>query len=97
LSYPEYAKAGAIPNETIVLQPGPLQFSGTMLEHLRKLGLVVEIDNGTLELRSSFVACKTGIPLSPEQAKLLVHLEKPLIEFKIKVESFWVDGKVEEY
>ena len=97
LSCPEYAKAGTIPQETIVLEAGPLEFNPSMMEQLRKLGLVVEMNKGSLELRSSFIVARAGEPLSPEQAKLLAHMQRPLINFSIQVESFWSGGNLEEF
>jgi mRNA turnover protein 4 len=97
LSYPEFAKAGTVAEESIVLNPGSLDFNPSKMEHLRKLGLAVEIVNGSLELKSSFVVAKAGAPLTPEQAKMLVHLNNPIINFKIEVLSFWSNGKIEEF
>ena len=97
MELPEYAKAGATPKESIVINPGLLDFNPSMLEQLRKLGLVVEINNGILELKNAYTAAKADVPLTPEQAKMLVHLNKPIINFKIDIVSFWSNGKLEEY
>ncbi len=67
-----------------------------MLDQLRKLGLVVEINDGKVILREDFFAAKEGVPLTPEQAKLLVHLNMKLIAFSIKIVSHWCDGEYEE-
>ena len=68
-----------------------------MLDQLRKLGLVVEIDNSVVVLRSEYIAAKAGEPLSPEQAKALVHLKQPIEKFKIIVNSMWSNGEFEEF
>lgn len=67
-----------------------------MLDQFRKLGLVVEVDNGVMMLREPFVAASKGIPLSPEQAKVLVHQEIPVDEFKVKMLCMWSDGEFQE-
>lgn len=67
-----------------------------MLDQLRKLGLTVELDNGTVSLKSMFIAASKGEPLTPEQAKLLVHMNIPLITFKINVVGSWCGGEFKE-
>ena len=67
-----------------------------MLDQLRKLGLVVEIDDTVIHLREPFTAATAGIPLTPEQAKMLAHLEKRTVEFSIKMLCYWFDGAYEE-
>uniref|UniRef100_A0A7S3H0N5 Large ribosomal subunit protein uL10-like insertion domain-containing protein n=1 Tax=Spumella elongata TaxID=89044 RepID=A0A7S3H0N5_9STRA len=93
----DFAKAGAIPTEEIVLQPGVLDFPVTMLDTLRKLGMVVEVDDGTVVLRSPITISSVGVPLTPEQAKILVKLDTRTIDFKVKVEASWENGKFKEY
>jgi hypothetical protein len=67
-----------------------------MLDQFRKLGLVVEVENGVMMLREPFTAATKGTPLSPEQAKVLVHQEIPVDEFKVKMLCMWSDGEYEE-
>ena len=43
--------------------------------------------------RNEFIVASNGLPLTPEQAKILVHLKKPIEHFKINMECFWSDGK----
>lgn len=93
----DFAKAGAIPTEEIVLQPGVLDFPTTMLDTLRKLGMVVEVEDGTVVLRSPITISSVGVPLTPEQAKILVKLDTRTIEFKVRVEASWENGKYKEY
>lgn len=92
----DYAKAGAIPDDDFLLEVGVIPFPTHMLDHFRKLGLTVEVDDGTIVLRTPFYAASRGVPLTPEQAKLLVHFEKKIIKFSIKVLSHWHDGEFEE-
>lgn len=67
-----------------------------MLDQLRKLGMTVELDNGVISLKSMFIAAAKGEPLTPEQAKVLVHMKMPLISFKINVVGSWCNGEFEE-
>ena len=93
---PEYAKAGAVLEEDVILPPGPLTFPATMLDQLRKLGLVVEIDDSVIHLREPFTAASAGVALTPEQAKMLAHLEMRTVNFSIKMLCYWFDGTYEE-
>jgi mRNA turnover protein 4 len=67
-----------------------------MINQLRKLGMIVEIEDGLAYLREPYNAAKNGEPLTPEQAKVLVHFEKRLAEFKIDIACFWSNGNYEE-
>ena len=79
-----------------MLEIGPLDFHSSIHEQLRKLGMAVELNNGKLELCDRFTVTTAGTPLTPEQAKVLVHMRKPLINFKVDITSFWAAGRVEE-
>jgi len=94
--HPDFAKAGAIPDEDVVLKPGQLPFAAGMLDQLRKLGLVVELDDGKVMLRSTFVVAKKGAALTPEQAKVLIHLDKKLVQFTITLDCVWSNGVYEK-
>ena len=93
---PDFAKAGAVPKEGLEIPAGALTFPATMIDQLRKLGLVLEIDNGVLMLRESCVVAQAGVPLNPEQAKILHHLNQPIVEFKINLQCVWSNGKFED-
>ena len=93
---PEFGKAGTIVNRDIIIPPGPLKFSVSMLDQFRKLGLVVEVENGVMMLREPFVAARKGEPLTPEQAKVLVHQEIYVDEFRLRMLCRWSDGEFEE-
>ena len=94
---PEFALAGTIPNEDVIMQIGPLDFPTSMLDQFRQLGLIAEINDSKMILREKFVAAKKNVPLTPEQAKVLVHLNKPLVDFTIKLECHWNDGKYTDF
>jgi Insertion domain in 60S ribosomal protein L10P len=95
-SSPEFAKSGAIIREDVILPPGPLSFPATMLDQLRKLGMIVEIDDTVVHLRESYTAATAGVALTPEQAKALAHLDMRTVNFSIKMLCYWFDGTYEE-
>jgi mRNA turnover protein 4 len=94
-SRPDFAKSGTIPEEDISMIPQvfPIeQFPVSMLDELRKLGMKVEIDDSKVALRETFSVCKAGVPITPEQARILVKMDKRLINFTIKLQCSWEDG-----
>lgn len=93
MTFIDFAKAGFVAQEDITIDIGPLkQFPTDMLEQLRKLGMVVEVDNGVVVLRNKFKAAVGGKPLTPEQCKALQHLDIKLCPFVVKLLCFWTDG-----
>jgi mRNA turnover protein 4 len=96
-SVPEFAKAGTVPDQSITLDAGPLPFPISMMQELRKMGLVVEVEAGGLQLRDAATIASAGSPLTPEQAKILTKLDMKLIDFKIKLLCRWEDGAYQEY
>jgi hypothetical protein len=66
------------------------------VDHLRKLGLVLEIEDGHVFLRTQFLAAQEGAPLTAEQAKVLVHIKRPLSQFRLSLVCYWSDGHYEE-
>lgn len=92
----EFAKAGAVPEETVVMEAGPTPFPVSMVDELRKLGLVVEVEDTTVVLRQSHTVATAGVPITPDQAKLLVKMERRIVNFKINLISCWADGKFTE-
>eukprot|EP00599_Poterioochromonas_sp_BG-1_P014054 CAMPEP_0173163152 /NCGR_PEP_ID=MMETSP1105-20130129/19752_1 /TAXON_ID=2985 /ORGANISM="Ochromonas sp., Strain BG-1" /LENGTH=203 /DNA_ID=CAMNT_0014083157 /DNA_START=14 /DNA_END=626 /DNA_ORIENTATION=+ len=83
-SSPDFAKAGAIPEETIVLPPGELPFPTTMLDELRKLGMTVEIEDGKVILREELTS------------KNISEVDRPIINLTITLLCKWEDGSYEE-
>lgn len=67
-----------------------------MLDELRKLGMIVEVEDGKVVLRQSIDIATSGVPLTPEQARLLVKFERPIIRFSIKILCKWENGKFKE-
>ena len=86
-----------MPTEEIVLQPGVLDFPVSMLDVLRKLGMVVEVEDTHVVLRTPITIASVGVPLTPEQAKILVKLNTKIIEFKVSVECAWENGEFSEF
>lgn len=64
-----------------------------MLDQLRKLGMIVEIEDTQLMLREPYTAAKEGVALTPEQARVLTHFGKKLASFEIELMCHWTDGK----
>lgn len=86
----EYARAGHVAQETIVLPEGPQpEFSHAIEPHLRSLGLPTKLDKGIVHLYTSFTACEKGKMLTPEQAKILKLFARPLAEFRITIKCSW--------
>lgn len=50
-----------------------------------------------MQLREQYIAAQVGVPLTPEQAKILVHLDRKVDTFKINLLAFWHEGRFEEY
>ena len=107
LAMPEYAKCGTICPETItitseyMLNDAANCYPICMMELLRKLGLPVEVRNGSLALaggRTSYVVCTKGKELTAEQCKILVHMGIKLSVFRINLLRRWEkkDGAIEE-
>ena len=93
LTFIDFAKAGFVPQETITVEAGPLpKFPTDMIEQLRKLGMMVEVENGVLMLRNKFKAAVKDKALTPEQCKALAHMDIKLCPFVVKLLCFWTDG-----
>ncbi|EGR30639.1 hypothetical protein IMG5_127430 [Ichthyophthirius multifiliis] len=71
----EYAKAGTIADETIILQKDSdvfKTFSHSMDNYLRQLGIDVMLNKGELQIQTDFILCQKGKAINTEQAKILV-------------------------
>jgi mRNA turnover protein 4 len=94
----EFAKEGFVSKEKVELKTGPLEFFPHSLEpRLAKLGLPVELKNGIIHLVKDFVVCQVGDKLTPEQAKILKHLEMEMAEFSMNLVSHWSNNKFETF
>jgi Insertion domain in 60S ribosomal protein L10P len=87
LAVPDFANAGFVPQESVTLPMGATAHPTSMLEQLRKLGMLVEVQDSKLWLRKECALCVAGEPLSPEQAKLLVSASRVSFHVYLTVES----------
>lgn len=86
----EYARAGHVAQETIVLPEGPQpEFSHAIEPHLRSLGLPTKLDKGVVHLYTNYTACEKGKMLTPEQARILKLFARPLAEFRVTIKCSW--------
>ncbi|XP_076639292.1 ribosomal protein LP0-like [Colletes latitarsis] len=80
----EYARSGFIIEETITLPEGPMpEFAHSLEPHLRQLGMPTALQKGVVTLIKEYNVCKKGQALTPEQARILKLLDKPLATFKL--------------
>ncbi|XP_070505791.1 mRNA turnover protein 4 homolog [Chironomus tepperi] len=87
----EFARGGFKAAETVVLPEGPLpDFSHAIEPHLRKLGMPTSLQKGIVTLISEYTVCKKGQTLTPEQAKILKLLNRPLAKFRVNVECCYL-------
>lgn len=88
----EYARSGFRATETVQLPEGPLpEFSHAMEPHLRTvLGMPTKLEKGIVTLYKEFLVCKEGQILTPEQAKVLKLISKPMAEFRLNIECCWI-------
>lgn len=93
----EFARGGFKAAETVTLPEGPLpDFSHAIEPHLRKLGMPTSLQKGIVTLIGEYTVCKKGQTLTPEQAKILKLLGRPLAKFKVNVECCYLkDGGFE--
>lgn len=83
----EFARSGFKATETVKLSEGPLEdFSHAIEPHLRKLGMPTKLDRGKVTLISPYTVCEKGQTLTPEQAKILKLVGRPLAKFRVNVE-----------
>ncbi|XP_053664818.1 mRNA turnover protein 4 homolog [Anopheles marshallii] len=80
----EFARGGFRATKTVKLKPGPLKdFSHAIEPHLRSLGMPTKLDRGIVTLYKEYTVCEKGKLLTPEQARILKLLGKPMATFKV--------------
>uniref|UniRef100_A0A182FIA6 Ribosome assembly factor mrt4 n=1 Tax=Anopheles albimanus TaxID=7167 RepID=A0A182FIA6_ANOAL len=80
----EYARSGFRATQTVKLDAGPLEeFSHAIEPHLRSLGMPTKLDRGVVTLYKEYTVCEKNKVLTPEQARILKLLGKPMAKFKI--------------
>eukprot|EP00041_Stephanoeca_diplocostata_P006022 m.73534 g.73534 ORF g.73534 m.73534 type:complete len:219 (+) comp16124_c0_seq14:267-923(+) len=89
-SEPEYARAGNVATDTVVLEEGPMkQFSHSIEPHLRALGMPTTLNKGIVTCSKKFTVCKKGDVLTPERASILKLLENRMANFKVVITHEW--------
>uniref|UniRef100_A0A2M3ZGF9 Ribosome assembly factor mrt4 n=1 Tax=Anopheles braziliensis TaxID=58242 RepID=A0A2M3ZGF9_9DIPT len=84
----EYARSGFRATQTVKLEAGPLEeFSHAIEPHLRSLGMPTKLDRGVVTLYKEYTVCEKNKVLTPEQARILKLLGKPMAKFKIIINS----------
>lgn len=96
-TYEDFARAGFESDEDIVIPMGELSLDRSMLDHLRKQGMIVELELGKIILRQDFIAATAGEPLTPEQCRVLKLLDRRLVQFSANLLCHWGNGEFEEY
>ncbi|XP_058466392.1 mRNA turnover protein 4 homolog [Malaya genurostris] len=82
----EFARSGFQATKTVRLKEGPLEeFSHAIEPHLRSLGMPTKLERGIVTLYKDFTVCEKGKLLTPEQARILKLLGKPMAKFKVVV------------
>ncbi|XP_076685346.1 ribosomal protein LP0-like [Andrena cerasifolii] len=80
----EYARSGFVTEESITLPEGPMpEFPHSIEPHLRQLGMPTALQKGIVVLLKEYAVCKKGQTLTPEQARILKLLDRPLATFKL--------------
>jgi len=86
----EYARSGFTATETVTLPAGPLEeFAHSMEPHLRSLGLPTKLEKGVVTIYSDYTVCEEGKVLTPEQARILKLLGKPMAKFRLTMKCSW--------
>ncbi|KAL8160166.1 hypothetical protein V2J09_001703 [Rumex salicifolius] len=94
----DFARTGSIATDKVELKEGPLdQFTHEMEPFLRKQGLPVRLNKGSVELVSDYVVCEEGKPLSPEAARILRLLGNQMATFKLQLVCRWTSDEFEFY
>jgi len=84
----DFARAGFVPAAAVRVEAGPLPaLPHTMLDPLRKLGMPVVLEKGTLVLPQPYSLCTAGRAITPEQGRLLKHFGHALAVFKVALVS----------
>ncbi|KAL5286101.1 MRTO4 family protein [Megaselia abdita] len=86
----EYARGGFKATETVILPAGPMEeFAHSIEPHLRKLGMPTKLEKGIVTLFKSYTVCEEGKVLTPEQARILKLIAKPMAEFRLTIKCGW--------
>ncbi|EGG20010.1 ribosomal protein L10 family protein [Cavenderia fasciculata] len=93
----DHARAGFVPKETVVIPAGTIDMLHSQEPYLRKLGMPTLLKAGIISLESDFNLCEEGIPVTPDQAKLMQLFDKKISEFSFRVVGVWSDDAFEAF
>jgi mRNA turnover protein 4 len=94
----DFARSGEVVHETVIIPAGPVEnMPHSLEERLLSLNLPIEVKDGAINFRNEHTACKAGEALTPEQAKVLKHFDRPLSQFKVNLRCYWSSGAFEEF
>eukprot|EP00594_Rhizosolenia_setigera_P006265 CAMPEP_0178941122 /NCGR_PEP_ID=MMETSP0789-20121207/1213_1 /TAXON_ID=3005 /ORGANISM="Rhizosolenia setigera, Strain CCMP 1694" /LENGTH=256 /DNA_ID=CAMNT_0020620285 /DNA_START=178 /DNA_END=948 /DNA_ORIENTATION=- len=94
----DFARAGSVAPKKVILTTEQVEIHPvSMIDHFRKLGLPLEIQNGKLKMMETssinkhggYLICNEGDTLSVEACKLLVHFGIQLSEFRVQLVCLW--------
>lgn len=86
----DYARSGFRATETVTIEEGPQdEFCHSIEPHIRKLGLPSKLDKGIVVLYKDYTVCNKGQLLTPEQAKILKLIAKPIATFRLTIKCHW--------
>ena len=85
-SEPDFARTGAIAEETVTMEEGPLpQFGHAMEPQLRAIGMPTALKKGVIHLIKDHLVCTKGDKLTSEQARILKLLGHQVTALTIKL------------
>ncbi len=98
-SEPDFARAGFVATETVVLPKGAVaQFSFSQEPYLRtQLMMPTALERGTVVLVQDFTVCQQGVALQPNQARILKLIGNKMATMTFRVRCSWSNGEFEAY
>jgi hypothetical protein len=92
---PDFARSGFVPASTVAVPPGPLPTDAwphTQADTLAKLGARVRLNRATIVVEEPIVLCTEGVPITPEQGRLLQLFGHALAVFRLHPVGVWEKG-----
>lgn len=89
---PEFARAGGIATQTIVLEEGfdaLASFPHSMETQFRKLGLPTLLHDGKIKLLANHTLCQAGEPLTADQAQILRMMKIQMARFEVSIKAVY--------
>jgi mRNA turnover protein 4 len=63
-----------------------------MESQFRQIGVSLKLENGKFIVLADYTVCKSGEPLTPEQALMVKHLGIQMDEFKFYIGAYLTKG-----